>query len=883
MNSMMNKINWRHIATAVILILSIVAAVFVRVKEVDQLQDKYLSGYDSYFYYRQAKTIITEGRLPDRDYMQNYPDGLNLRGRANLNCYAIAYLYKGIRILVPAISIESVAIYYPIVLFTLTLIIFFGLTNLLFGKPISLIAVTIFATIPAAVDRTHAGWADRDPLSLLTWLVCIYFYVAAYQALSQGRQRYLPLALFSGISMGALGLTWPGVGLLSIIIVVFNTSKLLTRSYDQKKFYLYLCWYIPSILMMLLFTERYSSNPHRAYTLAEMALPTLFAIVVPTLFTIVVGLDILIKQAKTQWVRSVLWGILVTSLVILLFVLVPPQQIIDTFLHPAGTESLTATVGEFNEPSLSHWFNQYRLFFIFPLLGLLLVTYSLTETYRMHAKVVTGVLATALAATILSTHPNMQHRLMEIIYLGSVILCIGAIGVSYLRNSYKRQAHTNLYTDLLLLLLIWALFTLLYNRGALRFVLFLVPPAVIFGAYAIMFILRRAARYDDIRIANLAMLMCFLVLVWQLRTPCLAFLINIGLDRVMSSLVCANLITLGVIILLLRGNQEFSTEKKSSVKTKAACLILSIAICIITGGIPNLLPNWISQNVTGSIPASHEIKAFNWLKTNTSAGSVVAAWWDYGSRIEALAQRATIVDQQHNLSRIHSMAREVFCAETPEEALKFLKSHKATHLMIPATDMFNRLKTIFATGFPKDAARNILTESFSIDEQANGEQASNASDASQEKPTQQISLQPSEHSDSSEHRKERYLSCSKKDVSTKHASVEYKADGSFHKAAIRIDDMNISPMYVIFDDKKEKNIEGLGSLVITNVDVHDPFRTLEYKHAVYFNEEASNLLVFQLYFLGSHTDHFEQVYPTQEIETEDASPFDDIKIWKINY
>ncbi len=286
MNSMRKKINWRHIATAGILILSIVAAVFVRVKEADQLQDKYLSGYDSYFYYRQAKTIIAEGGLPERDYMQNYPDGLDLRGRANLNCYAIAYLYKGIQLFAPDISIESVAIYYPVICFILILIVFFGLTNLLFHKSISVIAVTILATIPAALARTHAGWADRDPLSLLTWLLCLYFYVAAYQALSQEKRRYLPLSLLSGISMGALGLTWPGVGLLSIIIVVFNTAKLLTRSYDQKKFYLYLCWYIPSILMMLLFTERYTSRhthlPRWLYqpfslSLSQPFLPSLLA------------------------------------------------------------------------------------------------------------------------------------------------------------------------------------------------------------------------------------------------------------------------------------------------------------------------------------------------------------------------------------------------------------------------------------------------------------------------------------------------------------------------------------------------------------------------------------------------------------------------------
>jgi len=106
MHLIMNHIKWRHVVPVGILALCLVAAVFVRVREANQLQDKYLSGYDAYFYYRQAKTIVAEGRLPDRDYMQHSPVGLNLRGRANLNCYAIAYLYKVIRLFAPDISIN---------------------------------------------------------------------------------------------------------------------------------------------------------------------------------------------------------------------------------------------------------------------------------------------------------------------------------------------------------------------------------------------------------------------------------------------------------------------------------------------------------------------------------------------------------------------------------------------------------------------------------------------------------------------------------------------------------------------------------------------------------------------------------------------------------
>ncbi len=877
MNSRFKTIKWRYIVTAAIITLSIISAASVRVKGVEQLQDKYLCGYDAYFYYRQAKTIIAEGSLPERDYMQNSPDGLDLRGRANLNCYAIAYLYKITRIFAPNISMEKVAIYYPVVLFILILIILFGLTRLLFGESVSLIVVTIFATIPAAVGRTHAGWADRDPLSLLAWLVCMFFYVKAYQMHTQGK-RYIPFALLSGISMGALGLTWPGVGLLSIIIVTFNAIKLLTRSYDKKKFYVYLCWFIPSLLMMLLLTERYSSNHHRAYTLAGIALPTLFTIIVPTLFTVVANLTFFIKQVKTRWIRIGSFILLVTILAISMFVVIPPQQLIDTFLHPAGEVSFTSTVAEFKQPSLSDWFNKYRIFFIFPLFGVLLVTYSVTKAYQIPAKVVTGMFAITLAVMIIGAHPNLQHRLIDIIYLGCGIIIIGTIGVSYLYNSFKKRIQTNHETDLLLFFLIWAVLTLLYAHSAVRFALFLVPPTVILGAYAIMFIFKRTAGNENRRIANLTILMCFLVFLWQLRAPILTFLSNIGLDKVMPSIICTNLILIGVTILLFRGNREFIGEMKRPMVKKVVCVILSIMVCIIVGGIPKISTNWVSRDVITSIPSENEIKIYNWLKTNTPTQSVIAAWWVFGSRIEAIAERATIVDQQHNIPRIQSIARDVFCAQTPEEALEYLKRHKATHLMITSEDIYGGILEFAYIGLSQDAAENLLIKTYSI-----SEDTINSEDICQETPIPQNSFQIVENAVSSEYNKEQYFSCSTEERGNDHISIEYKADGSYHNSNISIDDTDISPMYFIWGERKEKNIEGTGALVVTNADVHNSYQTLEHKHAVYFNEEVCKLFLFQLYFLGLHTEHFKQVYPTQKMKLQGTSQSDDTKIWKINY
>ena len=202
--------------------------------------------------------------------------------------------------------------------------------------------------------------------------------------------------------------------------------------------------------------------------------------------------------------------------------------------------------------------------------------------------------------------------------------------------------------------------------------------------------------------------MCSLIFLWQLRTPFIAFFNNIGLDRAVSSLICINLMLIGVAILLFQGNREFLGGMKRPMGKKVMCLILSIIVCLIVGGIPYFSTNWISWSWVASIPSRNDIKVYDWLRTNTPTQSVVAAWWAPGSRIEAIAERTTIVDQQHNVPRIQSIAREVFCAQTPEEALKFLKTHKATHLMITSQDIYRSLGAIVTVGLSEDSAQNLI-------------------------------------------------------------------------------------------------------------------------------------------------------------------------------
>ena len=126
------------------------------------------------------------------------------------------------------------------------------------------------------------------------------------------------------------------------------------------------------------------------------------------------------------------------------------------------------------------------------------------------------------------------------------------------------------------------------------------------------------------------------------------------------------------------------------------------------------------------------------------------------------------------------------------------------------------------------------------------------------------------------------MPCSEKQPGPDSVEIAYQS-GNFHKATVFIDNTNISPKYILFDDKRYENPKGAGGLVVTNVNPHYPFEILKSKHAVYFDERACNQLAFKLYFLGAESQHFKPVYPPQEMQKEDISSFNDIKIWEINY
>ncbi len=91
-----------------------------------------------------------------------------------------------------------------------------------------------------------------------------------------------------------------------------------------------------------------------------------------------------------------------------------------------------------------------------------------------------------------------------------------------------------------------------------------------------------------------------------------------------------------------------------------------------------------ANHVREPVPGRGEIAAtFQWMSTALPQNSIVAANWEHGSQLNVLGGVKTIIDQDHYIPHwIHLYYRHVFCAQSEQEALSFLKTHGVTHLML---------------------------------------------------------------------------------------------------------------------------------------------------------------------------------------------------------
>lgn len=683
---------------AAFLICSVILSISIRTLNTPQLEQKYLLGIDSYRFLRQADIITSRGSLPPVDAMRWQPIGRDLSTHLNLFSYALAYGYRLLRLIHPRLTLYQVALYSPVVCYTLGLLLLYLIWKRIFDASTALLAVNLSAVFPFLnLHRSAAGFADRDAFCLLLWLVMIFLYL---KAVDQRRFRRMGYALGSGIAMGMFALSWEGCGLASACIAVWAGLRILRNRFDRRDVLVYSLWYFCFALISLTLTRAYQ-NWLSAYVFFALGLPTV------VWFCTLILLSL---REDTRWkawltlhghiskgaVSCVLGGFAGGILLLFLAFLQSThlgeafQIILDNFMSPLGKSRLMHTVMELKDLSGVAWIERYSVVILAAIGASVILAYRFFSSERVNFYLALTGFELILCGTLLSLFVSEQ-KVAEAIYGTAILSGCLAILISYLlRREPKETAVSD--SEKTLFVLIWLLITLFSTRGAERYNFFLDPLIALLCSFLVLQSFRRFTKGKANRTTEfcaIGMLIAsevyagFQSSLWQ-RLPSWSIICPLLLGVFLSGLLMKTLARQGIFLLRQVGYLAIAL----------ILVILMSSDAFHTGFLRSS-----TEVVSRLFPIlPQQQKALAEIADQTSEESVIAAWWDYGSRINWFAGRKTVIDEDHYIPYwIHLMGRHVFAAQSPQEALTFLYTHQATHLMITTADIL-RLKAITYTG-----------------------------------------------------------------------------------------------------------------------------------------------------------------------------------------
>ena len=686
-----------------VLLLSSTLGVAIRLANLPLLQGDVFDP-DSARYLRQAKLIVEDGGLPEVDHMRWTPVGVQINQRLTLFPAILAGLFKLLSWFIPSLTIEYFAILSPIIFSVFGGWLLYPLIRRLTDEYTALLTVNISLISWPWVARTLSGYADRDAFVLCLTVASYYFYVYSCQILNPKKQWLLRFT--SGFLMALIGLAWEGVGLLISVIVGVELIQFATKPTTKQEFYSYLLWILPIWVGLIFCTQTYWSRLFQPFSLLAFGAPTsLFFLMCASLIIRrfpSLKRKLTFKDRYPLGLSLIFWGVIGVTLAVtvlsihtksVLFVL---GSLWNNFLSPFERTRLTAAIAELQIQGTVDWIAWPGIFFVFTVAGVFLLARRLTESLQLNVWLSVALFELLLAGTILTRFLSghflgKDTTLTNTIYVLSILaflIGMGAIYLSTYQKHEKPEKEKNQKFDFdSLFLLVWLFLMLFCARGATRFEFFLVPVAIAVGSYALIVFFRWLVTG---RIFHRWMWILLSILIaWELFAVGNSFhSLGVFTESFIDNAKFSLTIIIGFTILLL-GVGVFNILKSTSEKRLRRLIllpILTLCLAFIVGSPFAVFRGYATTSADRAQQPSfldNSMRhAFNWMEENLPQKAVIAASWEYGSFLNLHVNRATIIDEEQISYWVHLMNRHVMLGQTEAEALEFLKTHHATHLLI---------------------------------------------------------------------------------------------------------------------------------------------------------------------------------------------------------
>lgn len=759
-------------------------AFWIRIRDVNMLPEEQFTGTDPYLYYWQAQIISENGQLPARDMHRWLPLGRDLGQALNLYSYVLAYAHKAITRVFRNISLYHITLYAPVVCFIVGLGVLCLFLYRTFGFLFSSIVGVLLATLPGTIDRSTAGFSDRDSWCLMLGILAVTTYLTSLQA-QYPRRRFL-WTLASGFSVFLGGISWEGFGVFLSIILIVEVWRFLT-SETENGLVLYLIMVLTFVPTLWFASPAYRSGQGFAtHLFAFVLIPPLVLLALRTLrYVLITKAPFAEKLCPHS--RTLALGLTLVSIGIALGYVFTQHHTFASTTVPLSQNALMQAIGELEAPDYNYWVSRYGSVFIIGSMGLLIAS------IRLWKKQGAGF-AVALAFFCLVTFFREPLNTLWVESPVNTFFGIATVGCAIMFLLVAWQRKTPAPNELTFISIVaWFLSWSALSRDALRYDFFIGIPLAFFTAALIQFL---------------------------------------------SSWISKKL-----------RHSAYTTDKfrqdipHALLKTGFAAFILALLMFWPPTGAYTKRSLFAATQMRSAIPGNtHTLQALRWMKAELPRTTVMAASPGYGSQLNVLGGVKTITDQDHYIQHwIYLYYRHVFCAHEEREALEFLRTHGATHLMLTEKDFNHSATYAFIGGYQN--AKQFKLIRLQITPQRIGE------------PQRLTGLKP-----------------------TPFASITFDSAQPASIIARLKTGKIVNLPYVAFRETQretyqtETEIENPHGGVVLYFDRHSHL-----KKAYYLPTASWNSLACRLYIHGQMPDVFVQVYPTDK----DAAA--GVKVWEIHY
>lgn len=166
-------------------------AFWIRIQGVQNIPEGQFTGNDPYLHYWQAQTVSEEGRLPARDMHRWLPLGRDYGQSMTAYAYCIAYIHKAITVLFRNVSLYQVSLFSPAVCFVFGLGVLCFFLYRTFGLLFSSVVSIFLATLPGVVERSAAGFSDRDSWCLMLGILAVTTYLVSLTSTTPAQPTFV--------------------------------------------------------------------------------------------------------------------------------------------------------------------------------------------------------------------------------------------------------------------------------------------------------------------------------------------------------------------------------------------------------------------------------------------------------------------------------------------------------------------------------------------------------------------------------------------------------------------------------------------------------------------------------------------------------------------